>query len=48
MYAYATSTVMTKVTISTKPKTPSLLKVTAQGYKKMISMSNTMNNIAVR
>jgi hypothetical protein len=34
--------------ISMKPKRPSASKLTAHGYRKMISMSKTMNSIAVR
>jgi hypothetical protein len=37
-----------KRSISTSANTPRLSNATAHGYRKTISMSNTMNNIAVR
>lgn len=36
-----------KITISINPNQPKDLKLTAQGYKKMISTSNKTNKIAV-
>ncbi len=39
---------MMKINISTNPKTPRLRKVTAQGKKKITSISNKMNKTAMR